>query len=163
MKIRSRVHNYGHEKESSWPPRFGTLDKTPMYIDRDTGELKPGYPPPREVHDTAPYVIFDSIKPEYHQGAGRIIESKSEWNLADKEHGTITFGNKEEATPKVDKANKIKAERKERKAAIKQTIERWQQNPEEMSQKLKRRQQEQQEVAAKSGLDSLIDKEIKKI
>jgi len=32
-----------------------------------------------------------------------------------------------------------------------------------MSQKLKRRQQEQQEVAAKSGLDSLIDKEIKKI
>lgn len=163
MTIRSRVHNYGHEKESSWPPRFGTRDKTPMYIDRNTGELKPGYPPPREVHDTAPMVIFDSIKEEYHQGVGRKIDSRSEWARADEEAGTLTFGGKEEAAPKVDKANKAKAERVERRKAIRESVQRWQEQPDEMKQLLRKRREEQREIAKKAKLDGLIKEEIKKI
>lgn len=163
MKIRSRVHNYGHEKESSWPPKYGTLDKTPMYIDRNTGELKAGYPPPREVHDVAPMVIFDSMPKEYHQGVGREIESRKEWERADQEAGTVTFGKKEDAAPKVDKANKARAERTERRKAIKETVQHWNENPEQMKQILNHRKREQEIIAKKSGLDTLINQELKKI
>lgn len=45
-EIRSKIYETGDEKESSWPPRFGTNKGKGgvFHIDKETGELREGYP-----------------------------------------------------------------------------------------------------------------------
>jgi len=161
MTIKSRIHEYGNEKESDWPPKYGTRKAGVGYWDKETNSYKEGYPPIREKLGQAPSVIFDSMPGEYHQGAGRVIDSRKEWERADKEAGTLTFGSKDQAEPKVDQAFKRQQESRERKKAIRKTLQAWEQSPKEMKQKITKRREIQREVAEKSGLDNLIDKSIK--
>lgn len=162
MTIRSKVHNYGHEHESSWPPRFGTGDTTPCYIDPVTKELKPGYPPPPEKLGEAPQVIFDSMPAQYHEGAGRVIESRREWNLADKQTGKLTFSTVEE--PRRHVAKGVAQERKElaadRRNASLTALKAYKENPKEVSAKVAKRDEKQREQAEKTGLSKLINEAI---
>jgi len=162
MTIRSKIHNRGHEKESSWPSDFGTGDTTPMYIDPDTKEVKRGYPPPREVFGIAPTVMFDSMPKTYHEGVGREIESRSEWELADKQTGLLTFGSIEE--PKRHTAKGVQEERKalarDRRKASETAWQAYKENPKEVSQKVAKRAEEQHQTAKKAGLNKLIKEAI---
>lgn len=111
-KIRSRITKRGHKNESSWPSDFGTLDKTPMYVCRKTGRVKKGYPKPPKIDQKAPTIIFDEMPAQYHEAAKRRIDRRSEWRLADKQHGTITMGPNENWTPR-DPTIDDKIERRE--------------------------------------------------
>ena len=88
---------------------------TRYYFDKKTQTMKEGYPPDENIYyGQAPTVIFDSMPKTYHPGICREVESRSEWELADKVSGTITFTNYEQAKIKRDEAN----ERKKKKAEI---------------------------------------------
>lgn len=90
-KICTRVFNYGNEKESSWPPKFGTGGAGIYHIDKSTGELTEGYPKSNiQVFGKAPFVIQDSIEPYYHPAACKVVESRSALKHMDQACGTIT-------------------------------------------------------------------------
>lgn len=94
-KIVTRKFNYGDEKESSWPPQFGTGGSGVYHIDKDTGKLKEGHAPCTDVkYGQAPYVIGDNIDPYYHPAAQCYIDSKSNLERVDKAYGTITTDKK---------------------------------------------------------------------
>lgn len=151
-KIQSKVHNYGHENESSWPSQYGTGDKTPMYIDPVTNELKEGYPPLPAYHDKAPLVIFDSMPAQYHEGACRVIESRREWDRADKEHDCLTFGSKKDAAPIRDEARERKKKKEELRKASKTALDVYRANPKEVRDRLQKQSEEQIETLKKAGL-----------
>lgn len=89
-KIRSKPHIGGHEKESSWPSRFGTGGKGRFHLD-DNGVLQEGNPPQKVVkYGEAPYVIQDSIEPYYHPGLCKTVETRRQLYDADRATGTIT-------------------------------------------------------------------------
>lgn len=152
-RIVSKIHAYGDEKESSWPSQFGTGEKGVFHVDPETGETVPGYPPCRDLQfGVAPTVIFDSMPKTYHDGVCREIESRSEWAAADAEAGTITFGSKAEATPKVDEFNAKKAKRAELRKASKTALDVYRANPTEVRQKLEKQGEAQMETLRKSKL-----------
>lgn len=166
-EIKTKLFNYGNEKESSWPPRFGTNDNkgAVFYVDHETGKVKEGYPPPRvEKLAEAPQVIFDSMPPSYHEGACRMIESRKEWERADKEHNTVTFSTVDESKRHIKKG--IDRERQEikqdRKQASEKAIRHYKENPQSIREKLNKRAEEQEEVLRKSGLKTEVKKQLKK-
>lgn len=161
-RIVSRVHKYGDLKESSWPSQYGTLDKTPKYIDPITKELKDGYPPPREVYDTPPQVIFDSMAPQYHEGAGREVTSIREWDRLDKETGQLSFSTDEERRRHVSKGQleERRALRRDRHNASRTALQAYKENPKEVKAKVAKRREEQRRVAKQSGLETLIKEAI---
>lgn len=89
-KIRSKVHNYGDEKESDWPPKFGTGEHGSFYIDKKTGKCKKGHPPPREIYDKSPYIIGDETSWYRHPATGEWTNSRSRIKKIDEAAGTIT-------------------------------------------------------------------------
>lgn len=88
--IRSKVPVHGDPKESSWPPARGTGGKGFFHIDKETSELKEGFPPPHEVYDKAPMFISDQMKAYVHPGTGIKTESKSELKRLDAASGCKT-------------------------------------------------------------------------
>lgn len=159
MTIKSKVHNYGHIHESSWPSQFGTGEKGTFHINKETGECVEGYPPPKfEKFGEAPQVIFDSMPKTYHQAAMREVESRSEWNALDEIHGTITFGSAKDIKPKVDEANERKRRKEELRKASLEALNMYKQNPELVKQKVAKKAEEQREIAEKAGLTKLIEK-----
>lgn len=98
-KIQTRIFNYGNEKESSWPAKFGTstiLGENQggglFHIDEATGELADGYPPPKvKKRGRAPAIIMDSIEPHYHHGACMWTDSKTGIRDMDKASGMVTL------------------------------------------------------------------------
>jgi hypothetical protein len=155
MTIKSKIHNYGNEKESTWPSQFGTGEKGVFHI--EDGECKEGYPEPKfERFGTPPMVIFDSMPATYHEAAGRVIESRKEWELTDKQLGTITFSSKEAGKPKIDEANERKKKKQELRKASFEALKAYQQNPEFVKQKVAKQAEIQREVAEKTGIDKLI-------
>lgn len=172
MSIKSKIHNYGHEKESSWPPRFPREDNKGghWYIDPDKG-LTEGYPPPDPNRGKAPLVIFDSMPAEYHQGAGRIVESRKEWDRLDKEHNTLTFGSRKEIkrSTKQGKKQKEKEFKEDRNIAVREGIQKVRANPKEIREKLQKEGEKQRETAREIVKTyeecggSLIDKNLKEI
>ena len=97
-KIRTRLFNYGDEKESSWPPLFGT-GGAGLFHYRD-GELKEGPPPPKvEKYGQAPFVIQDTIDGFKHSASGEWIESRSKLRDTDRACGTITTDKPLDAAP----------------------------------------------------------------
>ena len=161
MSIRTKTFNYGNEHEAEWPPKYPQKPGGFVgYWDKESQSFKEGYPPRPEKHGEAPIVIFDSMPRTYHEGACREIESRKEWELADKQHGCITFGDKEQAKPRVDAANEAKRKKQELRQASLTALKAYRENPKEISQRLQKEAEAQREVAEKSGLDKLI-KEIK--
>lgn len=99
MKIQTKPFCFGNDKESSWPPLYGSGDKTPMYWDKESNCLKAGHPPPRKVFANAPYVITDTIEEYYHPKACVYVDSKSKLRRIDDACGTITTDKKIEPDP----------------------------------------------------------------
>lgn len=162
-KIQTRYVKWGeNEKESelfSEPKRGGSGR---FWWNNETKKFEPGDPPPREVFGQAPSVIFDSMPKTYHDGVCREIESRQEWALADKESGKLTFGSIEE--PRRYTAQGIAAEQRElardRHQASVTALKAYKENPKEVSAKVKKRAEQQREMAEKAGLDTLIDEVI---
>jgi len=160
MSIKSRVFEYGNEKESSWPPQFPEDNKGGhWYWDSEAGCLKEGYPPdPNPKFDTAPQVIFDSMPPTYHEKACRIVESRQEWERLDKETGAITFGSIKEPRKYIEKGEKEKAKelKQDRRRASLEALRKVRADPKEIRQKFQKEAEKQEEVAKKSGLTKLL-------
>lgn len=154
-EIRSKIFNYGNEKESSWPPRFGKGGAGRFHLDKTTGELKEGNPPPEfEKFGTAPIAIMDSMPKTYHEAAGREVESRQEWERLDKEHNTLTFGSMEE--PKRHTEKGVTRERlemkKDRRNSALTAMQAYRENPEEIRQKREKEGEKQMQVLKKAGL-----------
>lgn len=107
----------------------------------------------------APTVIFDEMPETYHEAAQVKVSSRSEWERLDKQHNTLTFGSMESARPKIDEANLKKAQKAELRKASKTALDKYRANPKEVSQMLRKREQEQMETVEKTpGLKQLLDK-----
>jgi hypothetical protein len=163
--IKSRTFNYGNEKEAEWPSQFGTLDKTPMYFDKEKGCMVEGYPPPRQINDTAPMVLFDSMDEQYHHGVCRPIASRKEWQLADKESGSATLSptdwkRNSERREALKRKQEFELAKDRRKASI-EAVRAFNQNREGFEQKMRQRAYEQEQSAKAAGVESLITKTIK--
>ncbi len=139
-KIKSRVHEYGNAKEASWPPQFPeTAQGFHGYWDKEQQRFMEGSPPIREkIYGEAPTVIFDSMPKTYHHGIQREIETRSEWRAADAAAGTITFGSREEAAPRIDQANERKKRRQEIRKASVTAMQAYRENPREVSQRVEK-------------------------
>lgn len=99
MTIKTRVFNYGDEKESSWPPLFGTGGSGLYHLGED-GKLKEGPPPDKtKRYGEAPFVIQDTIDGFKHAASGEWIESRSKLRDTDRACGTITTDKRQDATP----------------------------------------------------------------
>ncbi len=158
-EIKTKSFKYGNKCESSWPPRFGTGGAGRYHVDKNTRELKEGNPASDiKKYGTAPIAIFDSMNPEYHEAAGRVVDSRKEWERLDKETGSITFGSREDARPKVDQANEAKKKKAELRKASKTALDVYRANPKEVRQKLEKQGEAQAQALKKAGLT----KELKK-
>lgn len=111
-KIRTRVFNHGDEKESSWPPLFGT-GGAGVYHYRD-GKLNEGPPPRPETYGQAPFVIQDTIEPYRHPATGQWVESRAALNAIDKACGTITTDKHQSAEPYAKAREKRRREESKR-------------------------------------------------
>ena len=97
-RLVNRPTQRGNEKESSWPPDFGTGDKTPFHIDRETGTVKKGYPKRTPKFGKAPAVFADSLnEPFYHHGACKMVDTRSGLRAADRDSGCVTTDRHEPA------------------------------------------------------------------
>lgn len=153
MTIKSKVHVYGNEKESEWPSQFGTGEKGLFHVDKNTLELKEGYPEnPNPKYGEAPIVMFDSMPETYHDAACRPVESRKEWERLDKEYGTLTVGSIDQAKPKVDAFYERKKYKDELRRASKTALDVYRANPKEVRQKLEKQAEEQIKTLKKAGL-----------
>jgi hypothetical protein len=94
-KIRTRTFEYGNEKESSWPPTYGTSNGKGFsgYWDAETQSFKEGYPPPRvQPLGQAPMYFSDVMEAQRHPKTGEVVESRSRWQAIDKATGCVTTG-----------------------------------------------------------------------
>lgn len=133
------------------------MTRSTWYYCKTKKKMVEGYPPYQyERYGQAPCVIFDSMPATYHEAACRTVESRSEWNMLDRETGSLTFGSREEATPKVDAANAEKARKAELRKASKAALDAYKANPREVSQKVAKQTEQQMAAAEKAGLGNLM-------
>jgi len=87
-EIRSKVHNYGNDKESDWPSQFGTGGKGLYKRCPVTGEMKLAN---EIVPDRYHYVIQDTFKEPVQSmtGSDLITDSKSALRQDYKKHGYV--------------------------------------------------------------------------
>lgn len=167
MSIKSKIHSYGHEHESEWPPRFPEKSEGLIgYIDPETKEFKEGYPPNRNNQfGVAPMAIFDSMPKTYHERAGREVESRSEWERLDRETGSLTFGSLNESRKHIAKGNKEQQEalKRDRRTAAKEALAMVRANPREINQKLQKEAEKQAREAKKIADNYGLHKELKGI
>lgn len=108
-KIQTKSFRFGDEKESDWPPRYGTGEHGSFYWDSETRTFKKGVPPLRiKQYGAAPAIIFDSIEPYYHPAACVMVDSKSKLEQIDKACGTITTDKKLPPDPSEAKQRKAR-------------------------------------------------------
>lgn len=167
MTIKSKVFNYGDEKEADWPPKYPNNPKGMVgYWDEETKAFKRGYPPNRNNQfGTAPSVIFDSMPPTYHEGASRIVESRKEWERLDKETGSLTFGSIKEPRRHVEKGQKERDRelRKDRRRATEEALKAVRANPREINQKWEKEAEKQRKTAKKIADNYGLHKELKDV
>lgn len=111
-KIRTRTFQYGNEKESEWPPIFGTAKGQGFqgYWDIETQSFKEGRPPNRNhKFGDAPMYISDEMPETRHPKTGEMVSSRSKWNQIDKATGCFTTGSKEDSGA-IKKKKNIEAE-----------------------------------------------------
>lgn len=90
-KIQTRTFQYGNEKESEWPPKYGTGESGSFYWDPETRKFIKGHPPLKiKQYGQAPYIITDEMQPYYHPKAQMVVDSKSRLRQIDEALGTIT-------------------------------------------------------------------------
>lgn len=104
------------------------------------------------IYGSAPLVMLDAIKPRYHNGACRTIESRKEWEMENKAHNMLTFSSLDDAKPKRNEYEEKKKKREEYRKASKAAIETVRSNPREVSQKLEKQGEAQMETLKKSGI-----------
>jgi hypothetical protein len=154
-QIKSKIHTYGDEKESSWPSQFGTGQKGIFHVDAASGEVRTGYPPSTDLKfGTAPIVMFDSMPAEYHEGACRIIESRDEWRAADRYYGNETFGSREEISRITAKgvAEERRRLAEDRRHAALEARTAYRENPTQVEQRLVKEAEQQIETLKESGI-----------
>lgn len=160
MPIKSKIHTYGDEKESSWPPRLPSKNNSgSFYWERDKQEFVEGRPPnPNNQFGVAPIAIFDSMPATYHEGAKRLVESRQEWDRLDKETGCLTFSSLKEPKKYAEKGkNDYEKElKKDRRKATEEAIKMVRANPRHIHQKIQKQGEAQENEAKKSGLTNLI-------
>ena len=160
MSIKSKIHKYGHEHESSWPPMFPKRTRRVVgYIDPETKQFVEGYPPNRNNQfGVAPMAIFDSMPKTYHEKAGCFVESRSEWERLDQATGSMTFGSVAEPRKHMAKAaqDEQKALKQDRRKAAEEALKMVRANPTEIRQKLNKEAEAQKEIAEKSGLSEVL-------
>ena len=92
------------------------------YFDEETKQIKEGFPPSKIDHfGDAPYIIGDEIRPYYHPGVCRVIESRSELRMADSVCGTITTDKKQEPNANFTKYQK-EARKRDGKRALEKAV-----------------------------------------
>lgn len=95
-KIQTKIFESGDEKESTWPPRFGTNDRKGgvFHVDKETGELKEGYPQSdRGLAVVDHHYISDDMPPTRNPLNPReIYTSKSKLRQKYKEAGAEEIG-----------------------------------------------------------------------
>lgn len=94
-EIKTKIFEFGHEKEGSWPPKYGTGEVGAWHVDRETNSMKEGYAPRRSKFADAPYVkgdeALDGIKSQ--TGSGCTYYSKSALRAEYKRMGFEEVGN----------------------------------------------------------------------
>ncbi len=160
MKIKSKIFEYGNEKESSWPPKYpAKRTRGVFHVDQDTKELTPGYPKSKnKKYGVAPMAIFDSMPPTYHEGACRLVESRAEWERLDRETGSLTFGSMDEPRRYAAEGSKKeqKAIKQDRRRAAEEALKMVRANPKEINQKWNKHAEKQKDLAKKSGLEPML-------
>jgi len=160
LSIKSKIFNYGNEHEAEWPPQFPDKNHCGhFYWDKETNTFKEGWPPnPNNKFGTAPTAIFDSMPAQYHERAGRVIESRKEWDRLDKQYGCLTFGSINEPRTHIEKGNKEKQKeiKQDRHRASEEALKMVRANPKEINQKWNKESEKQLETAKKSGLTKLL-------
>jgi hypothetical protein len=156
MTIKSKIHTYGNEHESEWPPAFGSRQSGPMYYCKERKCMVEGYPPnPNNCFGIAPMVLFDEMPTTYHEAAGREVSSRKEWERLDRETGAITFGSREEPTKHIQ--NNVKQEeqalKEDRRRASLNAYQAYKENPQEVIQKVEKQTEQQMRTLEKSGID----------
>lgn len=150
-QIRSKLFNFGHEKEGSWPPQFGN-GKGGFWRVGEDGKLTDE---PREFREVnAPYVIQDSIDAYRHPGSGQVITSRKALSDTDKACGTITTDKQQPADPTwANEQRKLRM--KDRKEAKKRALEEVNAPGFALPEKLRHECAEKdQELSRKWGIDA---------
>lgn len=114
---------------------------------------------------TAPTVMFDSMEPEYHHGICKTIDSRKDWQEADKVSGSATISNNEwkakrERIPKLKAAAERELDKDRRRASV-EALRASRENPEAFEAKMKMRAEIQEQSAKNNELKPLIEKAIK--
>lgn len=156
MSIKSRWINRGDENEAQHISTEPNGEKGRFWWHEDVKKLLP-YPPEERqfpIYGKAPGFITDSMPAQYHEGAQRVIESRSEWKMADTQHNTLTLGSVKEL--KKDIKRGVERERKEYQEDIRkarrEATQAYKENPKEVRQKLDKRAEKQAEGLRKMKL-----------
>lgn len=135
------------------------MTRSRYYYCKKTKQIVEGNPPyEATIFGEAPQFIRPSMPPTYHEAAQRVIDDRNEWNLADKQHGTITFGSAEQAKPRVSEHEERKKKKAELRKASKAALDTYRANPKEVAARVQRQREIQTEVARKSGLNEVLRK-----
>jgi hypothetical protein len=153
-KIVTKTFQYGNEKESSWPSKYGEKAPGRYYWDKEKQAFAEGIPPnPNPVLDKAPYYISDDMEPYYHPHVQRYISSKSQLKMIDKASGTITTDQLLPADPSIE-VKRQKEINEDRRAAIQRAIWAVDNNEAPLSEAVKERcKEENQRLGSILGMD----------
>lgn len=156
MSIKSKIHNYGDENESEWPPKYGDRGSGVFYYCKQKQCMVEGYPPnPNNRFGEAPMVIFDEMPTTYHEAAGIKVSSRAEWDRLDRETGSITFGSLNEPKKYLDKGRKEEEKqlKEDRRKASLNAYQAYKENPKEVEQRVAKQTEKQLKTLEKSGID----------
>jgi hypothetical protein len=158
-EIKSKIHKYGHENESAWPPRFGNRKSGRSYWDAEKKCVVEGSPPYKyERYGKAPLAITPSMPAEYHEGVGRVIDDRNEWKMADEQSGSLTFGSRDDVKRSTERGVKDEAAalKRDRIKAREIAMGKYRSNPREVKQKVRKRREEQMATVKKNGLGEVL-------
>lgn len=113
----------------------------------------------------APMVMFDSMEPEYHHGVCKTIDSRKDWQEADKLSGSATISQQEwktkrERIPKLKAAAERELDKDRRRASV-EALRASRENPVEFEAKMIKQAERQEQSAKDNKLIPIIEKAIK--
>lgn len=156
-KIQTKTFNYGNEKESAWPPKYGTNEGRGYhgYFDSERGEFVEGDPPSRTANrGKAPMFISDTMPETRHPGTGEVVDSRSRWQAIDKKNGWVTTGSKED-TGTTKRHRDIKAEDADMIGRIKRAVNDIDNGTAPLSEKFREQAKRQDElISSHLGFDA---------
>jgi len=89
--IKTKTMKRGNPKESSWPSDYGAGDRGFFHLDKNTKELKPGFPRREFIPQEAPAITTDEMPPIESMATQdrEIFTSKAKYRRHLKEHGFV--------------------------------------------------------------------------